>query len=120
LPEVFFFSRKKEVEGVYLRDGIIYCNFPSLSLITCPLPLIDVDDIRIKGVHNIENAMAAIAVALLSGCSLSVIREALMEFGGLEHRLEFVEEIMGVRFINARRGQISVRYLNPLRVLTLL
>ncbi len=104
LPEVFFFSRKKAVEGVYLRDGIIYCNFPKLPLITCPLPLIDSDEIGIKGVHNLENAMAATAIALLAGCNLGAIRETLAGFKGLEHRLEFVEEIRDVRFINDSKG----------------
>lgn len=103
-PKVFFFSRKKEIEGVYFKDGMIYLNFPNYSLLPPHSLLIDVRDIKIKGVHNLENAMAASATALLSDCGVEAIRKALMDFGGLEHRLEFVEEIKGVSFINDSKG----------------
>lgn len=103
-PRVFYFSRRREVEGIYLKDGMIYCNIPDSPLATCPMPLIGLWEIKIKGVHNIENAMAAAAASLLSGGGPESIREALMEFEGLEHRLEFVDEIKGVRFINDSKG----------------
>ncbi len=61
-------------------------------------------EIRIKGVHNIENAMAAAALALVSGSPADAVRKALRDFMGLEHRLEFVDEIDGVSFINDSKG----------------
>lgn len=61
-------------------------------------------DIRIMGNHNIENVMAAVTYALLSGCSLDVIRRVLQEFPGLEHALEIVRERRGVRFVNDSKG----------------
>jgi UDP-N-acetylmuramoylalanine--D-glutamate ligase len=103
-PNIFFFSRKKEVEGVYLKDGMIYFNFPDSSLVPHHSSLVRVDDISIKGVHNLENAMAASGVALIAGCSVNAIRGVLREFSGLEHRLEFVEEIKGVSFVNDSKG----------------
>jgi UDP-N-acetylmuramoylalanine--D-glutamate ligase len=62
------------------------------------------EDIRIIGDHNIENVMAAVTCALLSGCSLEAIRRVLREFPGLEHALEIVRERNGVRFVNDSKG----------------
>ena len=103
-PDIFYFSRKKEVEGIYFKDGRIYCNFPDLSLITRHSSLIHADEIKIKGVHNLENAMAASAMALLAGSPLEAIKDSLREFPGLEHRLEFVREIDGIRYVNDSKG----------------
>jgi UDP-N-acetylmuramoylalanine--D-glutamate ligase len=103
-PGIFYFSRKKEVEGIYCKDGRVYCNFPGMSLLTPHSSLIHADEIKIKGVHNLENAMAASAMALLAGSSLESIKDSLREFPGLEHRLEFVREKDGVRYVNDSKG----------------
>ncbi len=99
-PRVFHFSRQAEVEGVYCRDGAVYCNLPDSP----PSLLIGIDEIRIKGTHNLENAMAASLCALLAGCSHGTVRDVLKSFPGLEHRLEPVGEINGVKFINDSKG----------------
>ena len=103
-PRIFYFSRKREVEGIYSREGRVYCNFPESSLITRHSLLINGEEIRIKGVHNLENAMAASAMALLAGSPLEAVRDSLREFPGLEHRLEFVREIDGVKYFNDSKG----------------
>jgi len=103
-PGIFYFSREKEVKGIYFKDGRIYCNFPDSLLITRHSLLIHADEIKIKGVHNLENAMAASAMALLAGSPLGAIRDSLREFPGLEHRLEFVREIDGIRYVNDSKG----------------
>jgi UDP-N-acetylmuramoylalanine--D-glutamate ligase len=100
-PMVILFSRNKEVKGLYSKGGTIYCHIPELSLHT---DLINTGDIMIKGVHNLENAMAASAVAILSGCSIEAVTAVLRDFKGLEHRLEPVREIDGIRFINDSKG----------------
>ncbi len=102
-PDVFYFSRSRKVKGVYYRDGNVYCDMPRFS---CPSdrPFIASEEIRIKGVHNLENAMAATAMALLAGCPQKAVIESLMEFAGLEHRLEFVRELDGVRYVNDSKG----------------
>jgi UDP-N-acetylmuramoylalanine--D-glutamate ligase len=103
-PEIFYFSRKKEVSGAFYKDGLIRFNIPKAY---CQLPMdycLDPSSFKIKGVHNIENAMAASLMALLSGCSLESITHTLKTFSGLEHRLEFVREINGIKFINDSKG----------------
>ncbi len=61
-------------------------------------------EVKIIGNHNIENVMVAVTYALLSGCSLDIIRQVLKEFPGLEHALEVVRERRGIRFINDSKG----------------
>jgi UDP-N-acetylmuramoylalanine--D-glutamate ligase len=102
-PEVLYFSRRKKVKGMFYEDGKIYCDIPSLSYLP-DHPFIAAEEIKIKGVHNLENAMAASAMALLAGCPRRAVIESLREFGGLEHRLEFVRELDGVRYVNDSKG----------------
>jgi UDP-N-acetylmuramoylalanine--D-glutamate ligase len=102
--DIFYFSRKQVVEGIYCRGEKIYSNFPDEPLLTRHSLLIDFGEMKIKGIHNLENAMAASAMALLAGSSVEAVRDALMAFPGLEHRLEFVKEIQGVKYVNDSKG----------------
>jgi UDP-N-acetylmuramoylalanine--D-glutamate ligase len=67
-------------------------------------PLADVGELRIPGRHNVANAMAATAAALLFGVEPAAMRAALAAFPGVEHRLEVVATIDGVRFVNDSQG----------------
>ena len=99
-PYVLFFSRREKVKGVYCRDGSLYCNVPNLPFPSSDFPFISTEEIRIRGAHNLENAMAASLVALLSGNSYQAVRDVLKSFSGLEHRLELVRELNGVTYVN--------------------
>jgi UDP-N-acetylmuramoylalanine--D-glutamate ligase len=103
-PKIFYFSRRKEVNGIYFKNGMVYCNLSDLPHAPCPMPLIRADEIKIKGVHNLENAMAASAMALLACCPIKAVIDSLREFSGLEHRLEFVKELNGVKYFNDSKG----------------
>lgn len=61
-------------------------------------------DMRLIGLHNVENVMAAVTYGLLCGCSIEAIRSVLRSFPGLEHALEVVRERRGVRFVNDSKG----------------
>jgi UDP-N-acetylmuramoylalanine--D-glutamate ligase len=103
-PGVFYFSRKERVQGVYCTGGKVVCNFPHLAGLDPGRPFISAEEIGIKGVHNLENAMAASAMALLAGCPAGAAIESLREFQGLEHRLEYVRTLGGVRYFNDSKG----------------
>ena len=66
--------------------------------------IMPVDELRIPGAHNVSNALAAVAVGLLFGIAPDAIREAAAAFAGVEHRLETVAVIDGVRFVNDSQG----------------
>ena len=61
-------------------------------------------DVRLRGVHNVENVMAAVCAAKAVGIDASRIRKAARRFPGIEHRLEFVRELDGVRYYNDSKG----------------
>jgi UDP-N-acetylmuramoylalanine--D-glutamate ligase len=63
-------------------------------------PVIAVGDIRLRGVHNLENAMAAAAVALARGVDPAAVRAALAGFAGVQHRLEEVGRVDGVLYVD--------------------
>jgi UDP-N-acetylmuramoylalanine--D-glutamate ligase len=66
--------------------------------------IIHADEIKIKGVHNLENALAAAALAICAGADTQSVAEVLRGFPGLEHRLEFVREKDGVTYVNDSKG----------------
>ncbi len=63
-----------------------------------------ISEAPLKGVHNVENMMAATTAARLFGCSRRAVQDTLNRFEGIEHRLEFVRELEGVRYYNDSKG----------------
>ncbi len=93
---MYWFSRKKEVsQGAYLRgDEIVFRTSKQEEV------LLKREEISLPGAHNLENVLAAVTAARLEGASVAAISEAVRTFPGVEHRLEFVAEIAGVRYYN--------------------
>ena len=96
---VTFFSRQERLEeGVYLRDGAIWLTNEQGSREVLPLELI-----QLPGDHNVENYMAAIA-AVDGLVPDRCVRAVARRFQGVEHRIEFVRELDGVRWYNDSIG----------------
>ncbi|HKM32116.1 MAG TPA: UDP-N-acetylmuramoyl-L-alanine--D-glutamate ligase, partial [Oscillospiraceae bacterium] len=90
------FSRRYKPEcGAFLREDNMIC-YNSFGTLT---ELFTAEDIRIPGVHNIENFLAAIS-ATWGEVEISTIHEVARNFGGVEHRIEFVRELNGVKWYN--------------------
>lgn len=98
VPNVLYFSRKQTVRGASMENGRVVLHFDGMR------EILDPADFTIKGVHNIENAMAAALIALSAGCRADAVRSALRTFSGLEHRLEPVRSLDGVQYINDSKG----------------
>jgi UDP-N-acetylmuramoylalanine--D-glutamate ligase len=96
---IFFSSKRKIDNGVWLENNEIFTNIHNKID-----SIINVEEIKIKGQHNIENAMIAIAISYLFNIKKEIIRKVLSSFKGLPHREEFVTKINGVTFINNSQG----------------
>jgi UDP-N-acetylmuramoylalanine--D-glutamate ligase len=95
-PHVYWFSRKKRVaQGAFLREDEIVFRHDGEEEAVLRLP-----DIPLAGAHNVENVLAAVAAARLAGAGAAAIAKGVRSFTGVEHRLEFVAEIGGVRYYN--------------------
>ncbi len=62
------------------------------------------DELKIPGLHNLENALAALAICRCAGIPAEAIAEGMKTFPGVEHRIEFVRELDGVRYVNDSKG----------------
>mgnify|MGYP001374554791 CR=1 FL=1 len=116
------FSFRRELSyGVYVErkgdrdeDGLIVSRDAS----GIRREIIPTSELGIPGAHNVENAMAAAAVALAAGAGLDTIARVLREFRGVEHRLEFVCEKDGVAYYNnskATNAMATIKALESFR-----
>lgn len=96
---VWFSSREEVAFGAFVREGALVFGTPQSFRNICP-----VEDVYIPGEHNLKNALAATAMAMVAGVPAPVIRHSLRSFRGVEHRIEFVRELDGVEFINDSKG----------------
>lgn len=90
--QVVPFSRNNlSQKGAYLKDGILYFRDEAIMAAT---------DIKVPGTHNVENALAALAVAKLMGVPTTAIVEVLKTFSGVKHRTQYVRTINDRKFYN--------------------
>ncbi|WP_270204690.1 UDP-N-acetylmuramoyl-L-alanine--D-glutamate ligase [Streptococcus anginosus] len=85
------FSTTEKVDGAYLEGNMLTFRGE---------PVMAADELGVPGSHNVENALATIAVAKLRGVENQVIKATLAGFGGVKHRLQYVGEINHVKFYN--------------------
>lgn len=99
--DVVFFSRKDKFErGIYLDDdnNIIVNNEIE------EIALLKADELSLPGGHNLENCMAAIGLTLALGVEIEVLVKVLKTFKAVEHRLEYVDTVKGVKYVNDSKG----------------
>jgi len=95
-PQQWTFSSEHKVhEGAYVEDTMLMMN-----VLGKEEAVVSIDELYLKGRHNLHNGMAAALAARANGISLDVIRESLRSFEGVEHRLELVRILNGVRYVN--------------------
>ena len=98
--KVLYFSSARELDdGLYLKGGEIYTAAAGKAQLVC-----NVNELNLLGKHNYENVMAATGIALSYGVPLEKIREVLVRFTAVEHRIEYVTEVDGVRYYNDSKG----------------
>lgn len=85
------FSTKEKVAGAYMLDGMLYYKEEAIMA---------AEELGVPGAHNIENALAAIAVGKLCDMSNEAIKQALQTFTGVPHRTQYVTTINQVKFFN--------------------
>ena len=88
--EIRYFSRYNKTNAFYVSDGMIYFNGESVF---------DTSRLHIRGIHNYENICACMS-ALYDMVDIDKSFDAIAKFAGVEHRLEFVREINGVKWYN--------------------
>ncbi|MBR0366994.1 MAG: UDP-N-acetylmuramoyl-L-alanine--D-glutamate ligase [Clostridia bacterium] len=95
----WFSSHGEPPFGAFVVDGMIVYGAPGDNV-----PICRADEVYIPGDHNLQNALAAVAMTMAAGIDPAIIAHTLKTFKGVEHRIEFVRELDGVRFINDSKG----------------
>ena len=106
-------------EGIYLQENTIWIAGKE----TERQRLIDVGELKLLGIHNYENVMAASGTALCMGAPIDVVQRVLKEFWGVKHRIEFVRDLHGVLYYNdskATNPDAAIRGIGSMNRKTLL
>jgi UDP-N-acetylmuramoylalanine--D-glutamate ligase len=100
---IFFAKEAPSVSGyhisAFVKDGKVYCNHEAAAKEIMP-----VSDIKLKGIHNLENVLASCLIATIVGVDARLIAETIRDFTGLEHRFETVDTVEGVEYIDDSKG----------------
>jgi len=96
--QIYWFSSRRQIkQGAFVHGETIFF-IPKEG--AKPEPVMPVAEIPLAGAHNVENVLAAVCAARLAGVASETIRTAVAAFKAVEHRLEFVRELHGVRYYN--------------------
>ena len=93
--QTLYFSLRERVNGAYFEDGALWFRGEKIM---------KADTLFAGGMHNVQNALAVICCAKIMGVSNESICSSLSDFKGIRHRIEFVAEINGVRYVNDSKG----------------
>lgn len=100
MPAIYWFSSRQKVEKGVWYDG----ETMILSMNGCDTPIIRADEMQLVGLHNVENVMAAIAIACAMQVPLDIIKKTIREFKAVEHRIEYTATRKGVIYYNDSKG----------------
>lgn len=93
--QVVWFSVREKVRGAYYENGDLYFYDEKI---------LSAKEMLAEGVHNIQNALAVIATAKIFGVKTKTLASALAEFKGIKHRIEKIDEVDGVLYIDDSKG----------------
>lgn len=99
IPVLFFSSGRTLEKGIYLDGEEII-----LKTETEEISVVNVHDLKLIGIHNYENVMAAVAIAWGAGVPMDSIRKSICDFRAVAHRIEYVDEKQGVVYYNDSKG----------------
>lgn len=92
-------KNKLNSDGAYISNEKIFINDNSKEI-----EIMNLSDIKLLGIHNLENILCAVAISYFIGIDIESIRNTISKFMGVEHRIEFVRELNGVKFYNDSKG----------------
>ncbi|MDO8536405.1 MAG: UDP-N-acetylmuramoyl-L-alanine--D-glutamate ligase [Candidatus Omnitrophota bacterium] len=97
--KVFYYSRLSGTNGSFLKGARIVCRAGSKEEDICTL-----EDIKLKGLHNIENVLVSVLAGALAGVEAASMKDTIRNFSGLRHRFETISVIDGVEYIDDSKG----------------
>lgn len=109
-PWFFTLSDAVPGHGAFLRDNAVFLRTDQIEAMVLP-----VDDIPLRGLHNVENVLAAAAIGGAAGIPVDAIASAVRAFTPVPHRLELVAEVDGVRYVNDSIASTPERALAGIR-----
>jgi UDP-N-acetylmuramoylalanine--D-glutamate ligase len=117
--KVVWFSHEIEPEeGAFVRNGKIFVKREGAET-----EILNVDKIQILGEHNLENVLGAVCISYYMDIPVDIIRDTIYAFKGVEHRIEFVREVKGVKYYNDSKGtnpDAAIKAIKAMQSMTLL
>lgn len=96
---IYFSKNNVDLDGVCVVNGEITIKDGNSIISVCKA-----SQVSLPGMHNLENILAAVAISYYYGIDVEAIRSVIQSFAGIEHRLEFVANINGIKYINDSKG----------------